>query len=441
MRAFFLILILLPLTACCQGKPNGSGSSNFFLNQETTIMKPDPAPMSPGKTKPQHGKNIVICLDGTNNEFGQTNTNVVRLFQAMERTTSTQQIVYYDPGVGTLAPPNLLTGWGKAFMKNIDLAFGTGVIPKAEEAIHFLMQNYEPGDQIYIFGFSRGAYTARVVAAILHVSGLPYKGADNQIPYFTRNLKNWNPNDKKICQVCGAFKETFGRPVRIHFLGLWDTVSSVGWIYDPDYYYFTAESNTSVDIMRHAVSLDERRAFFGENLWTYDKNKAAANTDNCKPSEAGDICELLFPGVHSDVGGGYSDGELWKGPLAWMVQEATKAGIEFKDDQAKAIQRSTTEHSWAYTTAHESLHGAWWLGELIPKKYQDDSNGSSKLRLHIPGAHRTVRPGTLLHRSVIDRMRKIDTYRPSNLNPSFISHAIRNEPVTDIVPYLPDVKD
>ena len=168
-------------------------------------------------TKPDHapltsGKNIVLCLDGTNNEFGRTNTNVVRLYQSLDR--STRQVVYYDPGVGTLAPPGLFTDLGKAIGRQIDGAIGTGVIPKAEEAVHFLMQNYEPGDRIYLFGFSRGAYTARVVAALLHKSGLPDRDAENLLPYFSHNLKY-----TKDPKVSDEFKKTFGRPCPVHFLG------------------------------------------------------------------------------------------------------------------------------------------------------------------------------------------------------------------------------
>jgi len=105
-------------------------------------------------------KNLVICCDGTNNQFGSNNTNVVRLVQAVERDAVSQH-VYYDPGVGTLPEPGWITWVGKAISDIGGLAFGMGLTWKVQEAYCYLMDNWEPGDAVYLFGFSRGAYTAR----------------------------------------------------------------------------------------------------------------------------------------------------------------------------------------------------------------------------------------------------------------------------------------
>src|SRR3974377_2321686 len=103
-------------------------------------------------------KGIVICCDGTNNQFGSNNTNVVRLVEVLNRNPA-EQLSYYDPGVGTFPEPGFVTKIGKKLSELIGLAFGFGLTRKIGEAYSFLMDHYEPGDNIYLFGFSRGAYT------------------------------------------------------------------------------------------------------------------------------------------------------------------------------------------------------------------------------------------------------------------------------------------
>src|SRR5436309_1610237 len=107
-------------------------------------------------------RNIVICCDGTNNEFGKENTNVVRLVQVLGRETK-QQLVYYDPGVGTLPEPETATKIIATITRWVSLAFGVGIIQNVQEAYTFLMNFWESGDKVYLFGFSRGAYTVRVL--------------------------------------------------------------------------------------------------------------------------------------------------------------------------------------------------------------------------------------------------------------------------------------
>ena len=217
-------------------------------------------------------------------------------------------------------------------------------------------------------------------------------------------------------------------------MGLWDTVSSVGWISNPEYLPYTASANTSVEIVRHAVALDERRAFFRTNLWEYHdpKAKPAHISINCEVTNDKAVEDVWFPGVHSDVGGGYGDSELWKPSFAWMVREATSAGVIFNPDQVKTILGQTTEQEWCRSKIHESLEGKWWLGEFLPKKY----------RWHKIGKRRTVYPGALLHQSIIDRMRADSTYRPKNLEKSFIDRAVQgSSPTTEVVPYLPMADD
>src|SRR2546425_7407147 len=132
-------------------------------------------------------KNIVICCDGTGNQFGEQNSNVVKLYQTLVSNAS--QIPYYHPGVGTMGTRNALTSIGKWWTRKIGLAFGYGISDNIADAYQFLMRAFEPGDQVYVFGFSRGAYTARALCGMLHVVGLLTEGNEGLIPYAIRMIK------------------------------------------------------------------------------------------------------------------------------------------------------------------------------------------------------------------------------------------------------------
>ena len=391
------------------------------------------------------GKNLVICCDGTNNQFGSNNTNVVKLVQALDRNPA-KQVVYYDPGVGTMPEPGFVTPIGKWISKVFGLGFGAGLSGKIAEAYTFLMDQYQPGDRIYMYGFSRGAYTVRALAGVLNQFGLLPPGAYNLIPYALRyskainQLDNASPDSADLYwNVCAGFKEAFSRinvmggkatrRVPIHFLGLWDTVSSVGWVWEPVHFPYTT-NNPSVEIIRHAISLDEHRAFFRQNRWTI----------NGQPSQ--DALEVWFPGVHCDVGGGYAEndfdyrGGLWRAPFLWMIRESVKAGLVIRNSKVREILKRTPCRLpvWA-GQQHESLDWRWWLAEFLPKMRMNKQSGTKLPHLNL-FRHRTVSEGTLLHRSVLRRIRKKDlNYAPPNLSREFLEkvRALKNIPET--LPY------
>ena len=170
-------------------------------------------------------KNIVVCCDGTSNQYGPENTNVLRLYSVISRDPIVQA-TFYDPGVGTFSAQPMLTQVGTRFQRLLGLAFGRGLTQNILEAYGFLMQSWEPGDRIFLFGFSRGAYTARALAAMIHRVGLLHRDNRNLIPYADQIFKNEHPKD-----VVEGFRRTFARPCPIHFIGVWDTVSSVGWVW------------------------------------------------------------------------------------------------------------------------------------------------------------------------------------------------------------------
>ncbi len=368
------------------------------------------------------GRNLIICCDGTNNEFGTENTNVVRLAQVLERDTGTQ-LLYYDPGVGTLPEPGRLTGLGRRLTQWAGLAFGLGLERNVEEAYAFLMEHWEPGDQVFLFGFSRGAYTARVVAALLHAVGLLPPGNQNLIPYLLRVLKAIQRDGRAGRQgglsryeaLCKQFRDTFARAVPgsaerrfpVHFLGAWDTVSSVGWVWEPTHYPYTTH-NESVMTARHAVSIDERRWFFRQNLFGEGVRRQ-------------DLQQLWFSGVHADVGGGYrtSEGGLWRVAFEWMLDEARAAGLRVDQARLAEVTAGAPPAPWA-EPQHESLTWAWWPAEFFPKWRRKGGKGDARVLRVGRGRHRALPRNARLHPSVQQRLAEPDVpvWPPSVKSPN-----------------------
>lgn len=261
-------------------------------------------------------RNLVLCCDGTSNQFSKDRTSVIKLFHALIKD-DTRQLVYYHPGIGTRAPTGIGTKTGGWVARTAGLAFGYKLQDDVTDAIAFLMDNYRDGDRLYVFGFSRGAYTARVICAMLHLYGLPMAGNDPLVPYATQMLwalaRAGSAANYQACrQLAQDFKGTISsRECKTHFLGVWDTVNSVGWIGSPLTMPY-ARDNPDVAIVRHAKAIDERRGFFRVNWF--------------KEDPARDIREVWFPGTHCDVGGGFPEAEsgLSKYPLEWMARKRSR---------------------------------------------------------------------------------------------------------------------
>lgn len=368
-------------------------------------------------------KNIVVCCDGTGNEFGDSNSNVVKLASTL--VIDEQQVSYYHPGVGTMGSPNARTWLGKQLDQLRGLAFGYGITWCISDAYHYLIQTYEPGDHIYLFGFSRGAYTARALGGLLHMYGLLHKNNEGLIPYITQKFASRTKETQGMAhtlEVAEGFKQTFSQDVLIHFVGVWDTVSSVGWVSDPVVIPFTA-NNPIVAIGRHAISIDERRCFFRDNLFG-------------KPFEPGepgfrvqqDVKQVWFSGVHSDIGGSYPEGEsgLSKITLEWMLREAVLAGLRIKEEEAKRVLGVGPPAPFVPPDPadgqHESLQSAWWALEYLPHYKYDKRKGKPHWfwpplgeRRHLPVDPVTNRNLAVLHESVFDRLQNVPKYRPANL--------------------------
>lgn len=388
-----------------------------------------------GTESPSDGRrNVVLCFDGTNNEFGSCNTNVVRVAQVIVRRPNVQSL-FYDPGVGTLPEPSAWLRPTKAVSRAMALAFATDLHRQVMNAYAYLMDFWEPNARVYMFGFSRGAFAARVLAGMLHTVGLLPRGSHNLLPYAWRLFRSVPASRDDASKaaaywkLCDDFRWSFARPVGVdpdrrfptHFLGLWDTVSSVGWAWEPQSFPFTAR-NPSVAIARHAMALDERRAFFRAN-------RLAANA----PGQSLD--ERWFAGVHSDVGGGYpeADGGLWRRPFEWILAEAREAQLLVDRSRLdEVLGRSAASLTPWDDPKHESLRGAWRLAEWFPKKRWDAQSKRYHYRIN-RGRPRDIHDGEKVDESLLNRLR--GDYRPPNLSAAF-REAVRALPqVAGPLPY------
>jgi uncharacterized protein (DUF2235 family) len=276
-------------------------------------------------------RNLVVCLDGTSNEPEVDVTNVARMFDIAVKDD--EQLVYYDPGVGTMGARSATTPVGRSITRFGGLAIGFGIRDNIAEAYTWLMANWRKGDQIYLFGFSRGAYTALALAGMLRTVGLLSPGAGNLVPYalklYARNTarRTSEEDDKLYWETRGEFGRKFGNPDfqrfarNITFLGLWDTVKFVGWLnakarFEQAHWPFT-RNVANVRSARLAIAIDENRRPYG--AYRFDPEQVTERPDDLK--------EVWFAGVHSDVGGQYDDHRLSDIAFAWMAGEAVKAGL------------------------------------------------------------------------------------------------------------------
>lgn len=294
-------------------------------------------------------RNIVVCCDGTGNQYGETNTNVVKLFGALDLGNPSEQVAFYDPGVGTGNPRGAVTPLRRFFSKVGGLAFGSGIFRNIADGYRYLMETFEPGDRVFVFGFSRGAYTARALTGMLHMMGLLQPGSTNLVPYAMEMYRRRVPKSKRRAdshfKTAAGFKRTYSRECRPHFIGVWDTVKTVGlW----DTLKIMARWQTALPFTftmpdtsfgRHAVSIDEKRSRFRTNLW-------GARPDN-------NMQQVWFAGVHCDVGGGYGETGLSDIALRWMLKGAEHRGLLLRPDAFDGITGDAAQ------PAHNSLTPAW----------------------------------------------------------------------------------
>lgn len=288
---------------------------------------------------------LIVFCDGTWNTPDQMDngipapTNVVKMRNAL--AVIPEQHVYYHPGVGTDG------GW---WNRVVGGGTGEGLDNNIMSAYNWLARNYQPGAAIWLFGFSRGAYTVRSLSGMISRCGLlnPAGLSESEI---------WSAIDDIFAHYRDPTTHASAWPVHqggtdlpIHFIGVWDTVGALGvpddmvilnLIDNPNNYRFhnTALSH-NIQHARHAIAIDEKRQSFIPTLWTD------------VPADA-DVIQLWFPGVHSDIGGGYSRCGLSDGALNWMIKEAQTLGLQFRDDVLQQLKPDPLDQ------LHDSVTGVF----------------------------------------------------------------------------------
>jgi uncharacterized protein (DUF2235 family) len=339
-------------------------------------------------------KRIVICADGTWNERDKIDektgkrhpTNVTKVARAIlaRAPDGIDQVVYYHDGVGTSGGVDKYSGG----------AFGDGIEANVRDLYRFILYNYEPkdsqgrADDLFFFGFSRGAFTVRTLAGFMKKIGLMQKDDDYYIP------EAWEVYEKSAKEGSSEWvkafhnvKDTRACPT-IKFIGVWDTVGALGApgflgqvLNKNKYVYHDVELGPHIENAYHALAIDERRKPFAPNIWTR------------KPDFNGKLEQAWFAGVHSNVGGSYSPDGLANEALHWMVEKAEALGLVVDDtflDHYKPCFNSTLNDSMS--TMYKAM-------------------GPIERQI---GAH--LSDGECIHQSVIDRMNHgPSAYRPKNL--------------------------
>lgn len=286
-------------------------------------------------------KRLIVCCDGTWNTPDQEDngvpspTNVVKIHNAIadEDGSSVKQLKYYHPGLGTE---------GGKISSFAGGAFGKGIRRHICSAYHWLGNNFEEGDEVFLFGFSRGAFTVRSLGGLLGRGLLQLKGLDSDEAWkrvHTAYDEGYREKDAQQSDWAKSNWEFFneGKAVGIRFIGVWDTVGALGIPDDLEllnlldqkkkWQFHNTDLGKNVKTARHAMALDEIRSSFCVTRWS--------NASQHKDTE-----ELWFPGVHSDVGGGYSETDLSNGALLWMMEESENAKLKFRDGVKDSIKQN-----------------------------------------------------------------------------------------------------
>ncbi|QKV73029.1 DUF2235 domain-containing protein [Amycolatopsis sp. Hca4] len=271
-------------------------------------------------------KRLVICCDGTWNSLRQpAPTNVGQLQKVVAPTdpAGTEQRVYYHEGVGT----------GKLWDRLLGGAFGVGLSANVQDAYRFVAENYEPGDELFFFGFSRGAYTARSTVGFIRNCGVLRPAELGRLDeayrlYRDRDRETSGPDSARAREFRAKYAREDRTPIR--FVGVWDTVGALGiplsggrliHLLNKRWQFHDMELTSIVQAAFQALAVDEHRKSFSPAVWQPSK---AAN---------GQVREQVwFAGAHSDVGGGYRQPALSNLALRWMADRAERCGLAFAND-------------------------------------------------------------------------------------------------------------
>lgn len=345
-------------------------------------------------------KRIVIFCDGTWNtpdklENGKyCQTNVVKMAGALCQSSAdgTKQMLYYDTGIGSE---------GKLTKRIFDGATGYGISGKILQAYRFVIMNYDPGDELFLFGFSRGAFTVRSLSGLIRNSGIlkieNLNLVDKAFSIYHSRKPAYQPREIEAT----LFRKTYAveETTRIKFIGVWDTVGALGnplfvkSLLSRKNEFHDTDLSSRVDNAFHALAIDEKRKNFEATLWHQQ-----ADTQNQV------LEQVWFPGVHSDVGGGFKENETGLSDIAlqWMLEKAKSCNLNF--DKISINSDPTAE-------MHESYQGFYKLQKKLfrPLGAAESEHGNTN---------------ESLHPAVVERYKKNTAYRPKNLEDFFKQHPL-----------------
>jgi uncharacterized protein (DUF2235 family) len=370
-------------------------------------------------------KRLVVCLDGTwnNPDQGKNPTNVVKIMEAVRPTDAagTRQITFYDAGIGADAGQ---------IDRITDGFTGRGLEQNVRDGYRFLAHNWEPGDEIYLFGFSRGAFTARSLCGFLSACGLLERHA------MRRLLEAWElyrlPEEQRPPDRLAALRAVSRCDVKVECIGVWDTVGALGvpgellQAFNREHRFHDTELCDMVDCAFHAVAIDEKRGPFGPTLWQKPKGERLRQRV---------VEQVWFPGVHSNVGGSCADAGLSDLALHWMIRRV-EAHTALAFDE-----RYITAHVKPDPMAeiYESRGPLYTGSKIYPYQRligQNAVNGSVFRRF----VARTNRPGDgcefvneMIHWSAIERFGKVarENGRDRRYEPENLAMAMGKLPVSD----------
>lgn len=360
-------------------------------------------------------KRLLLLLDGTWNDVDD-NTSVWRLCQliAREDAGGMKQEVYYNPGVGTAAGTALMGG-----------AIGLGLDEDVIQAYRWLMGNYDqygtPGkkdrdyDEIFVFGFSRGAFTARSLTGFIRRCGLLRPGAPLSVEEMYERYRE-QANAPSLVELYQMDREglpidrlhrrvmAHSRRVKIRMIGVWDTVGSLGipfgrWAISRSKAGFhDTDLSTLFDHAYHAMAIDEHREAFAPTLWT---------ADPANPPKRTAVEQRWFVGAHANVGGGVAQDDLPQYPLAWMMEKAAALGVTWRGSVTPGPDDALGAVSDSYS---EFLGGAYKLMKMGNRFYRAIGADAAQT----PTGPRAPVNETI-DASVFDRWQRDPQYRPPGL--------------------------
>ena len=326
--------------------------------------------------------NIVVCADGTwsrpeEDLAADHPSNVLKLARGISPSDGgTRQHVFYDWGLGSYHHQTSAGLAGRGIHKNI------------VDGYRYIVHNYAPGDRIFLFGYSRGAYTVRSLCGLINNCGIVRRADARLIAEAWRIYKSPEPGNHPNGDAAAAFRDQHSHDARtVHFAGVWDTVGALGipfslmGLFDGDDEFYDNRIGVNVVTARHALAIDEQRQDFEPTLW--------------QPRDGVDLEQTWFAGCHGDIGGGHApdpDGRcIADVAFEWMLDEADRAGLGTEDHIRDAMTDGT-------------------LAQLHPSR-----TGLFRVR---PALERRLDPAgfdTRVHPSVRERFTRDEDYRPANL--------------------------